>query len=133
MRWFAYPNANWLKVFNPEASTKLQFRYRGQKNVFQKNDLESRFYHLGMMWDYASTDLFNFALDFYRSSEDRLPSLPIETYVLAGTKDGFWDDSSQANIQETVGRYAADARFFFKERSHLWVVTPENLAELLFS
>jgi len=131
MRWFAYPNLQWLKFLNPECGTKIVWKHNGQKNIFHKNDLESRFYCFGFLWDYASIDLFNFILKtnldlFFQSPE----LIDMETHILAATKDGFWDDSSQENIEKTLDKYILTKRIIYKDTSHLWVVTPEHLSEL---
>ena len=130
-KWFAYPNLQILKLLNPECSPRKVWRDQDQKNVFYKNDLESRFYCYGFLWDYISADCFNFVL---RSNLDLFHQSPepidIETHVLAATKDGYWDDSRPANIERTVDKYILNKRILYKETSHLWVVTPENLSEL---
>lgn len=132
MKWYAYPNLQLLKYLNPECGTKTRWKHRGQKNVFYKNDLESRFSCFGMLWDYVSTECFNFILqnnlDEFRKT-GRI--VEIETHVLAATRDGFWDDSSPEIIMGTMDKYIAQRRTIFKETSHLWVVTPDNLYELL--
>ena len=79
-----------------------------------------------------STDCYNFVLNsnlavFRRSGEP----IDLETHVLAATRDGFWDDSSQANIERTLDRYIRKRRTIYKAASHLWVVTPDNLSELM--
>lgn len=84
------------------------------------------------MWDYVSTDCFNFVLNsnldvFHRSAEH----IDIETHILAATRDGFWKDSSPANIERTLDKYLARKQVIYKPDSHLWVVTPDNLSELM--
>ncbi len=132
LRWYAYPNQSLLKHFNPECGTRIRWKHGQQKNMFFKNDIESRFSYLGMQWDYVSTDCFNFILQNNLEEFRRIGRrVEIETHVLAATRDGFWDDSSPEVIQATVDKYIGKRRILFKETSHLWVVTPENLYELL--
>lgn len=132
MKWYAYPNHSLLKCFNPECGTNIHWRHGQQKNIFYKNDVESRFSYLGMQWDYVSTECFNFILqdnlDIFRRIGRKVE---FETHVLAATRDGFWDDSSPEVILATVDKYIGKRRILFKETSHLWAVTPENLFELL--
>ncbi len=131
-KWFAYPNHQWLRFINPETSTRKRWRYRRQKKLFFKNDLESRFWCGGVLWDYASRDSINLMLNsnleiFRRHGQP----LDLEAHVLAAVKDGFWDDSSPEHIEQTLDKYLANRRILYKETSHLWVVTPENIAELI--
>ncbi|MCI5145405.1 MAG: hypothetical protein D3923_07705 [Candidatus Electrothrix sp. AR3] len=131
MKWFAYPNLQWLKFLNPECGTKTVWKNGKQKNIFYKNDLESRFFCYTFLWDYISTDCFNFVLHNNLSvfSQSSKP-IDIETHILAATQDGFWDDSSPKNIEKTLSKYIVTKRILYKKTSHLWVVTPDNLSEL---
>ncbi len=130
-RWFSYPNLQVLKHLNPECGNHKNWHNHEQNNVFFKNDLESRFFCFGFLWDYISTECFNDVLQnnlakFNQSGH----KIDIETHALAATKDGFWDDSSPANIKATLGRYINRARILYKPTSHLWIVTPEHLSDL---
>ncbi len=131
-KWYAYPNQQILKLFNPECSTHKQWRYQSQRKIFFKNDLESRFSCFGLLWDYTSWDciskMLQDNLDTYR--QDGQP-IELETHVMAATKDGFWDDSSPENIQQTLDKYIVNKRVIYRETSHLWVVTPENVTDLI--
>jgi hypothetical protein len=132
LKWYAYPNQPLLKYFNPECGTRIRWKHGQQRNMFFKNDVESRFSYLGMQWDYVSTECFNFILqdnlaEFHRTGR----RVEIEAHVLAATRDGFWDESSPDVIQATVDRYIGKPRMIFKDTSHLWVVTPDNLSEML--
>ncbi len=131
-KWFAYPNQQWLKIVNPECSTRKRWRCGPQHKAFYKIDLESRFYCLGLLWDYASPDCVNFMLknnlDIHYSVGQ---PIDLETHVLAATRDGFWDDSSPAAIERTLGRYLVNKKIIYRETSHLWVVTPENISALI--
>ncbi len=133
-KWFSYPNIQLLKFLNPECGTKKRWTSGGQRNLFRKNDLESRFYKFGIMWDYISTGLFNeflkLNLDIFKIENQKID---IETHALAATKDGFWDDSSIDNIRSTIEKYIVDAKIFYKKTSHLWIVTPEHLYEMFES
>lgn len=133
-KWFSYPNWQWMKLLNPECGRYFNWKHGTQKTVYQKNELESRFFYKGVMWDYISIDLFNDVLQqnlqiFNQAAE----KIDMEVYALAGIKDGFWDDSSPANIEATLGRYIKDFKVLYKQSSHLWVVTPEHIYDLLQS
>lgn len=132
--WFAYPNIQAIKFLNPECGSFKKWHWDGQKNHFGKNDLESRFYQFGFMWDYVSPSFFNevlkLNLDVFHELKQKVK---IETHVLAATDDGFWDDSSEENISATLSRYIASPKILFKKTSHLWVVTPEHLTHLFLS
>ena len=110
----------------------MPWKYNQQKIVFFKNSLESRFTCLGLLWDYASWDCINFFLNsnlkIYQKSGQLID---IETHVLAATKDGFWDDSRPEVIEKTLNKYIVENRAIYKATSHLWVVTPENISELI--
>jgi|GEM_PF-2381921 len=135
-KWFAYPNIHLLKALNPECTPGKKWFYEGQKNYFGKNDLESRFYYKGIMWDYISTGFFNSFLQYCLSQWKNqgaplLDSIPV--YSLAATHDGFWDNSSPTHIYSTLNTYIPTPKIIFKPTSHLWVVTPENLFDLFTS
>lgn len=134
MRWYAYPNHHFLKKFNPECNDRFRWSYKGQKNTFYLNDIESRFFVAGFLWDLISIDCFNFFiknnLEIFQKKGQRID---MEVHVLAATNDGFWDDSSVENINRTVDRYVKNKQIIFEKRSHLWLVTPENIARLLDS
>ncbi len=131
-KWFAYPNQQALRFINPECSTIKRWRHHRQARTFFKNDLESRFRCAGLSWDFASPDCITFALeDNLQCFRRHGRKLEMKTHVLAAIRDGFWDDSSPAVIEATMDRYLARKRIIFKETSHLWVVTPENIAELI--
>jgi len=132
MKWYSCPNHQCLKFLNPECGTKITWKYDRQKNVFYKNDLESRFFCFGLLWSYISSDCFNFVLKSNLSVYQKSGQpIDIETHVLAATKDGFWDDSRPEVIEKTLDKYLVNKRVVYKKASHLWVVTPENLSELM--
>ena len=133
-KWFSYPNHQLLRFINPECSTRKRWKHDRQRKVFYKNDLESRFFCGGLLWDYASWECITFML---RNNLDIFYSqgrpIDLETHVLAATKDGFWDDSSPENIEKTLSKYLVNKRIIYKKTSHLWVVTPENISQLIKS
>ena len=131
-RWYAYPNQQLLRLINPECSTRKRWRHKRQRKVFFKNDLESRFFCYGLLWDYTSwdciTQMLKNNLDEYRSNGR---PIELETHVMAATKDGFWDDSRPEVIEKTLDKYLLNKRVIYKPTSHLWVVTPENITDLI--
>ena len=131
-KWYAYPNQQFLRLFNPECSTRKRWRYGRQRKIFFKNDLESRFFCFGLLWDYASWDcvtkmLKNNLDEYHRHGQP----VELETHVMAATKDGFWDDSSPEVIEKTLDKYLVNKRIIYKKTSHLWVVTPEHITDLI--
>ena len=131
-KWYAYPNQQFLRLFNPECSTHKRWRHKPQRKVFFKNDLESRFFCFGLLWDYTSWDciskMLKNNLDAYHSCGQ---PIELETHVMAATKDGFWDDSRPEVIEKTLDKYLVNKRVIYMETSHLWVVTPENITDLI--
>lgn len=127
--WVAFPNNNLLKKLNPETSTHYHWQYGKQKKVFFKDDLESRFPCGGLWWGYASIGCFNACLRYITAQ--KLPPLSVKAYVLAATNDGYWQGKPQSVIQSLVDSYLTNNTLLFKDSSHLWVVTPEHVAELI--
>lgn len=131
-KWFSYPNVQLLKKLNPECGVYTDFKDGLQHNRYYKNELESRFYLGGLMWDYISIDFFNRVLQENLELFNAYGvKVEIPTKVLAGIKDGFWDDSSPHIIQQTLDRYLTHTQVLYKEESHLWVVTPNHIYDLL--
>ncbi|NIR30110.1 MAG: hypothetical protein GWN84_12505 [Gammaproteobacteria bacterium] len=128
-RWFAVPNHNWLRVVNPETTITHKWRYRDQRKIFFKTDLESRFRCLGLHWDYVSVSCFNEVLAYVL--RDVRDPLQLETHALVASKDGYWQGRARDEIQACLRRYAPTIQVTFKPASHLWVVTPENVSEVL--
>lgn len=128
-RWVALPNHNWLRFLNPETTTSHKWRYGGERKIFFKSDLESRFRCLGLYWDYLSIGCFNEVLAHQLRAIERPLRLP--TQALVAADDGYWQGRSRNEILRALRRYAPDIRVTFKKASHLWVVTPENVSELL--
>ncbi len=130
--WYAYPNHSLLTKVNPECEDRVYWKNGNQRNVFFKNDIESRFFVSGLLWDYVSTDCFNFIMKSnLKNFEENGERVDMDVRILAATNDGFWDDSSIENIKRTMEKYIIRKRIIFKPTSHLWVVTPENIEELL--
>jgi len=128
-RWFAVPNHNALRLLNPETSTSQRWRHGRHKKTFFKMDLESRFVCLGLYWDYVSVSCFNEMLAHVRARV-RTP-LEADTYALVAANDGYWQGRAREEVLALIRRYAPRARAIFKRASHLWVVTPENVTEVL--
>jgi hypothetical protein len=131
-KWYAYPNQQLLRFINPECSTRKRWRHKHQRKVFFKNDLESRYFCFGLLWDYTSwdciTEMLKSNLDVYHSCGQ---PIELEAHVMAATKDGFWDDSRPEVIEKTLDRYLVNKRIIYRETSHLWVVTPEKISDLI--
>lgn len=128
-RWFAYPNHQLLGFLNPETSTKFKWRYREQSKTIYKIDLESRFICFNLYWDYISIDCFNAMLK--HALRNFSTPMDIETHVLVARDDGFWQGRNQDEIRNVIGKYVDAESVLFKNSSHLWVASPENLSELL--
>jgi pimeloyl-ACP methyl ester carboxylesterase len=127
-RWFAYPNHNLLTAFNPETSTSLRWRFGSQAKTIHKVDLESRFVFANLYWDYVSVGCFNAMLDHMLRHGPG--PIDIEAHVLVGANDGYWQGQSEDQVRAAVGKYLTNATYTFKPTSHLWVMTPENVAGL---
>lgn len=128
-RWFAIPNHNWLRAVNPETTITHKWRHGDQRKIFFKMDLESRFRCLGLHWDYVSVSCFNEALD--HMLRDVREPLGLETHALVASRDGYWQGRTREEILARLRRYAPAMQVTFKPTSHLWVVTPENVSEVL--
>jgi len=128
-RWVAFPNHNLLKVFNPETATTFRWRHQTQRKTFFKVDLESRFVCFKLYWDYVSVGCINEMIE-HALRNVRGP-MNIEAHVLVGTNDGYWQGRSNNEIVEAIGKYVSPRSIIFKNTSHLWVVVPENVTELL--
>ena len=127
-RWFAYPNHNLFKLINPETGTSLRWRFGRQKKTLYKIDLESRFVCWNLYWDYISVGCFNAMLAHMLRRHGR--PLDIEAHVLVGANDGYWQGKTEAEVKTVIGKYLANATFTFKPTSHLWVMTPEHVADI---
>ncbi len=128
-RWVAYPNHNLLKFLNPETTTTFKWRYESQKKTFFKIDLESRFICFNLYWDYVSVSCFNEMLE-HMLRNVRNP-IDVETRVLVAANDGYWKGRRENAIMAVIDKYVSKKTVTFKNASHLWVVAPENVTELL--
>ena len=127
-RWFAYPNHNLLKPINPETSTSHLWRLGRQAKTIHKIDLESRFVCFNLYWDYTSVGCFNAMLEhMLRGARE---PLAIEAHVLVGAADGFWQGKGPDTVRAVIGKYLSNATVTFKPASHLWVMTPEHVADI---
>jgi hypothetical protein len=127
--WFAVPNSNYLKMFNPETAVWHVWHGAGVKKKWTKSDIESRFPCLGLLWMYISISRFNQLLEYMR--QDALAPIPIKSYILAATEDGYWQGKPESEIVALIDRYFSDRKILFRKSSHLWVLTPDNLDALL--
>jgi hypothetical protein len=128
-RWFAYPNHNLFRGFNPETSHSHQWHEGAQQRCFRKADLESRFRLGGLEWSYVSPGQLG-AATRHVVRQIRGP-LPCPTCALVATNDGYWQGRPIPVIERTIHRYLSDVSVTFKPASHLWVVTPTNVTEVL--
>ena len=127
--WAALPNSNWLTWINPETSTHLRWRWGQERRLFHKEDVESRFWVAGLRWVYMSPDAFN---DYLRVAlEGARPPLAVNAYVLAASRDGYWYGRPPEALERTVDRYLSRREILRRPTSHLWVVTPDHLADYL--
>ena len=95
----------------------------------QKFDLESRFRYFGLQWDYVSTEQLNMAVRHVVAQIRRPWNSPTE--ALVASNDGYWRGKSRQNIESEIRHYLPQAQFEFKPSSHLWVVNPSNMTEIL--
>jgi len=127
-RWFAYPNHNVLRGFNPETSTRFRWSDGHQRRVFRKADLESRFRCGGLEWDYISPEHLGAMV---RRVVERVASPWREpATALVAARDGYWQGLSCAEIERELRRYLPHAALLFRPTSHLWVATPTYMTEL---
>ena len=127
-RWWAYPNHNLLTALNPEICSTFVWR-EGAARVLHKLDLESRFRCGGLQWDYVSPGQLAQAASVAVAGIRRPWRAPVE--ALVAERDGYWQGTPRAEIERHIHRYLPQARCTFKPTSHLWVVNPTNVTELL--
>lgn len=128
-RWFAFPNANWLEAFNPELKLTHQWKFQGIKKTFYKYDLEFRFRCLGLWWGYTSVDCFNAMLS-YMIKKSVYP-INMKSYILVATNDGYWQGKTKNDIERHLNRYLSRKQAIYKPSSHLWLLMPEHISQLL--
>ncbi len=51
--------------------------------------------------------------------------------MLVAANDGVWRGRGRDDVMAAIERYVSPTTVTFKNASHLWVVAPENLTELL--
>jgi hypothetical protein len=88
-----------------------------------------RFRCFGMLWMYVSISRFNELLAYVR--KDATFPITIPSYILAATADGYWQGKPQSEITKLIDRYFVDKEVLYRKASHLWVLTPDNLDDLL--
>lgn len=127
--WFAFPNHNFLKIFNPETSISHKWSHNGIKKNISKHDLEVRFKYFGLWWAYASIDCFNKMLKHLTRNFDEKIDVPVN--FLVASHDGYWQGKSETEVLKLIDKYCANKRqIVYKKSSHLWVVVPDNLTNL---
>jgi len=128
-KWFAAPNCNLFTWINPETSTHRVWRHNGQKRTFYKNDLESRLTFAGMQWSFNSLSMFNACLE-HELKGVRYP-VDIPAYVLVATNDGYWYGRPRSDIDDLLDIYLSNKEVLYRHESHLWVLMPNNVVDLL--
>jgi len=128
-RWFALPNHNLLRWINPETTTSHTWRRDGKLKRFFKDDLEFRMSLLGVQWGYASRDAFNDCLE--HAIRQTVFPLDLRAFILVATNDGYWQGRPPSDVDNLLDRYLSNKTVFYKHASHLWVLVPDNLDELL--
>jgi hypothetical protein len=128
-KWFAFPNNNLLKKLNAELKMTHKWSYKGMKKKFYKNDLEFRFKHFGLWWGYASITCFNELLK-HITNKSKYP-IDIKSYILVARADGYWQGKSVSEIKKHLDKYLTNKKVVYKKASHLWLLMPENIDEIL--
>lgn len=128
-RWFAFPNTNLLKFLNPELKIKHVWKYKGLKKTFNKNDLEFRFKCMGLWWGYASITCFNELLK-HMTDNSKYP-INIKSYVLVAATDGYWQGKPLSEIKKHLDKYLSNKEVIYKKASHLWLLMPDNITDIL--
>lgn len=128
-RWTALPNHNAFSLLNPEARSTYRWRSSGGRQTLYKGNLESRFRAFGLSWAYFSIDCTNWVLEQCIERVER--PLDVNAYILAGTRDGYWQGKSTTDMIGLIGRYLVDPHLLWKPASHLWINTPDHISEIL--
>lgn len=128
-RWFACPNHNALSVFNPETSHAHRWSDGGDHRHFRKADLESRFRVFGLEWNYVSPAQLGAATRHVVRQIQGPLACP--ACALVAANDGYWQGRSRDTVERTIRRHLPHAEITFKPASHLWVVTPSHVTEVL--
>lgn len=82
-----------------------------------------------MLWMYISISAFNNILEYMR--KDAACPIPITSYILAATEDGYWQGNPESEITKLIDRYFVNREVLYRKASHLWVLDPDNLDDLL--
>ena len=82
-----------------------------------------------MLWMYISISGFNHILEYMRKDAD-FP-IRIKSYILAATEDGYWQGKPESAITKLIDRYFVNREVLYRKASHLWVLDPDNLDDLL--
>jgi hypothetical protein len=128
-KWWAVPEHNLFTWINPEIGKTEVWKRQGLRKVFNKSDIESRFRCFGFQWAYNSVDACNAVLEYICRNASR--PLPIPSYVLVATNDGYWQGKPVAAINTLLDTYLSNKRVLYKPMSHIWVVVPDNTEELM--
>lgn len=127
--WFAYPNHNWLKFVNGECTSDKKWRFGEQRKTFFKNDLESRFYVGGLMWDYLSFGCYNWVTENGLLASQYPLDLP--AVVMVATDDGYWQGKPREEIDAVIHTYLTNTTILYRKATHLWVTVPENITAMI--
>jgi hypothetical protein len=127
--WFAYPNHNLLKALNPETSTSCRWQDGDRPRTLLKADLESRFRWGGLDWCYTSVSQLG-AMTRHVVDQIRGP-LNVPALALVAANDGYWQGRPHAEIEQLIRNYLPQSEVVFRPASHLWVVTPSYVTEML--
>ena len=57
--------------------------------------------------------------------------IDVETRILVAANDGYWNGRRENEIMAVIDKDVSKKTVMFKNASHLWVVAPENVTELL--
>ena len=128
-RFWAAPESNLLQWINPETSGSFRWKKQRVQKLFLKSDIESRFKCFGITWSYNSGDSANMVLDYMRARSTW--PIPMKSYILAATNDGFWQGKPLSAITDLLDTYLSNNTVLFKKASHVWVLAPDATEEIL--
>ncbi|MBP7708548.1 hypothetical protein KA107_02590 [Candidatus Pacearchaeota archaeon] len=128
-KWFAVPNSNKLKLINPEMELNHVWQHNDGTRVFSKDDLEFRFRCFGFNWDYSSVTCFNSLLE--RVTKNAKLPLDIPAYILLATNDGYWQGKPTSEMYALLDKYLSNKKVIAKDASHLWLLMPDAVQEIL--
>ena len=116
-------------MLNSEACSTFRWRASGGVQTLYKENLESRFQAFGLSWAYFSIEHTNWLMQ--QCAARITEPLDIEAYILAGTRDGYWQGKKKDAMVGVLSRYLLRPQFLWEKASHLWIATPENVSKLL--